>query len=210
MNFTSPLRKLGIGFGFVLVALSWTSASAVTVNLSSNTTAIAGSPSVYTVTQTFVLPTGFTNPSLSITDLNIDDRGILQLNGVTIDSAGIFGPGTTTLDLTTSGPTVTQSYAANGPRSVVVTTGFVAGTNSLTILVNDTNNGINGAPLPGGVNISSTSLGATLQYGILVTAVPAAVPTLSEWAMLILMLGLATLGMRRIRGRYNRSPRTLA
>jgi hypothetical protein len=39
---------------------------------------------------------------LSITDLNIDDRGILQLNGVTIDSAGIFGPGTTTLDLTPS------------------------------------------------------------------------------------------------------------
>jgi hypothetical protein len=84
---------------------------------------------------------------------------------------------------------------------VVVTTGFVPGTNSLTILVNDTNNGINGAPLPGGGNISSTSLAATLQYGILVTAVPAAVPTLSEWAMLILMLGLATLGMRRIRGR---------
>jgi IPTL-CTERM motif len=200
--YTSLLRKLAVGFGFLLVALSWVPASAVTtVNLSSSTTAIAGSPSVYTVTQTLVLPAGFTNASLSIANLNIDDRGILQLNGVTVDSAGIFGPGTTTLDLTPSGPTITQSYAANGPRSVIVTTGFVAGTNSLTILVNDTNNGINGSPLPGGVNISGTSIGATLQYDVLVAASPTAIPTLSEWAMLILMLGLAALGMRRIRGR---------
>lgn len=199
MLFTSLLRKLAIGFGFLLVALSWAPASAVTVNLSSSTTAIAGSPSVYTVIQTFVLPAGFTNAALSITNLDIDDRGILQLNGVTIDSAGIFGPGTTTLDLTTSGPTITQSYAANGSRNVIVSTGFVAGTNSLTILVNDTNSGINGASLPGGVNISSTSLGATLQYDVL--ALAATIPTLSEWAMLILMVGLATLGMRRIRGR---------
>ena len=196
MLLISLLRKLSLGCGVLLVALSWAPASAITVNLSANTTAIAGSPSVYTVTQAFVLPDGFTNASLSITSLNIDDRGVLQLNGVTIDSAGIFGPGTTTLDLTPIGPTIAQSYGANGPRTVIVTTGFVAGANSLTILVNDTNNGINGAPLPGGVNISSTSLAATLQYEILA----AAVPTLSEWAMLILMLGLATLGMRRIRG----------
>lgn len=202
MLYTSLLRKLATGFCFLLAALSWAPAGAVTtVNLSANTTAIAGSPSVYTVGQSFVLPAGFTNASLSITDLNIDDRGVLQLNGVTVDSAGIFGPGTTTLVLTPGGPAVTQSYAANGPRNVIVTTGFVTGTNSLNIIVNDTNNGINGVPLPGGVNISTTSLIATLQYDIAVAAVPSVIPTLSESAMLLLMLALATLGMRRIRRR---------
>jgi len=83
---------------------------------------------------------------------------------------------------------------------VIVTTGFVTGTNTLSILVNDTSAGINGASLPGGVFISSTSLSATLQYDVRV-APPKDVPTLSVWAMLILGLALATLGLRRIRRR---------
>ena len=199
---TSLLRKRATGFCLLLMALSAAPAGAViTVNLSASTTAIAGSPSVYTVGQTFILPVGFINPSLTITDLNIDDRGVLQLNGVTVDSAGIFGPGTTTIVLTPGGPAVPQSYAANGPRNVVVTTGFVAGTNSLNIIVNDTNSGINGVPLPGGVNISGTSLVATLQYDIAAAVIPSVIPTLSESAMLLLMLALATVGIRRIRRR---------
>jgi hypothetical protein len=156
---------------------------------------------VYTVTQNFVLPAGFANPTLTVTTLDIDDRGVLQLNGVTIDSAGIFGPGTTTLDLTTSGPTIAQSYGASGGRNTIVTTGFVVGQNSLTILVNDTNAGINGSPLAGGVNISSASVTASLQYDVVVVLAPVGVPTLSEWATLILVLGLAMLGIRRLRSR---------
>ena len=201
MLHSSRLRELGIGIGCLLLALSWAPASAVTLDLSASTSAVSGSPSVYTVSQTFNLPAGFNNASLSITSLDIDDRGVLQLNGVTIDSAGIFGPGTTTLDLTTSGPTIAQSYAAPGVRNVIVTAGFVTGTNTLSILVNDTSNGINGASLPGGVFISSTSLSATLQYDLRVVATPKDVPTLSAWAMLILGLALAMLGLRRIRRR---------
>jgi hypothetical protein len=92
-----------------------------------------------------------------------------------------------------------QSYGANGARNIVVSTGFVAGTNTLSILVNDTNNGINGSPLPGGVNISGTSLVATLQYQNPSAVVSTAVPTLADWALVVLALGLASFGMRRIR-----------
>jgi hypothetical protein len=68
----------------------------------------------------------------------------------------------------------------------------VAGLNSFRIVVNDTNNGINGAPLPGGVNISGGGIEASLTYNV-----AAAVPEPATWAMMLGGFGLAGAETRR-------------
>lgn len=148
------------------IAVLWAApAAAITIDVSFGQSVGAGSPSVYTLSNTFTLPTGFSNASLSITSLSIDDRGILSLNGTQISDAGIFGPGAGSLTLSLGGPNNAYTYLhGNGAQSVTVTSGFLTGLNTLEILVNDTNSGIFGEPLASGVNISSAFLAASVSY----------------------------------------------
>lgn len=151
-------------FAASLCAGSQAVAATITLDVGFSHTALAGSPSVYTVSNTFTLPTGFSNPVLTVTALNIDDRGVLQLNGTAIASAGIFGPGTGSMTFTPGGLNQTFDFTFTPLNPVVVTSGFLPGLNTLSILVNDTNNGIFGAPLANGVNISGVGLAATVRF----------------------------------------------
>ncbi len=176
-----------------VLALTAAPVGAVTIDLTKSFTAAPGSPSVYFVDNDFTLPSGFSNATLTITALAIDDRGVVQLNGAIVDNGGIFGPGNGFLTLTPGGPNNPFTYTAgNGARNTVITSGFVTGLNSFRIVVNDTNNGINGSPLPGGVNISGGGIEASLTYDV-----AAAVPEPATWAMMLGGFGLVGAATRR-------------
>jgi hypothetical protein len=64
----------------------------VTIDVSTSHVATAGSPSVYTVDADFTLPAGFSNASLTIEALSIDDRGVLVLNGTSSATPGSSAP----------------------------------------------------------------------------------------------------------------------
>lgn len=164
-------------------------ANANTVDVSFNTTAAAGSPSVYTVGSTFSLPVGFTNASLTLSSLTADDRGVLQLNGTNISNAGIFGPGLGAMTLTPGGPNNPFTFTnGNGAQNLVITSGFLTGLNALSFIINDTNNGIFGVPLASGVNISGASAAASVTFDSPVVAIPEP----STYVMLALgLFGLA-------------------
>lgn len=171
-------------------------AAAVTIDLTTSVTAPSGSPSVYTVNNDFTLPFGFSNAVLTISQLAIDDRGVVLLNGTIVDNGGIFGPGNGSLTLAPGGSNDPFTFTrGNGARNVVITTGFVTGVNSFRILVNDTNFGIGGAPLPGGVNISSAGIVASLTYDV----ATAGVPEPATWLSMILGFGLVGAAVRRPR-----------
>lgn len=167
-------------------------ASAVTINLDKVYTAPSGSASVYFVDNDFVLPVGFTNAVLTITNFYADDRGVVQLNGTIVDNGGIFGPGSGSLTLTPGGSNDPFTYTrGNGTRNVTITSGFVAGLNSFRTLVNDTNNGIFGSPLAG-VNISATGIEASITFDV-----GPAVPEPATWAMMIGGFGMLGAAARR-------------
>ena len=177
-----------------------TSALAVVIDVSFSATAVPGSPSVYVVSEDFTLPTGFTNAQLSIDFLYIDDRGLLQLNGTTIASAGIFGPGSGFMTLTPGGSNdpFTFAFASGVDPNLVITSGFLEGSNTLSVLVNDTNEGIGGAPLAGGVNISDVNVVATVTFDVITSQV-------SEPATLTL-LGISLFGLAGFRRRKAQPP----
>jgi hypothetical protein len=171
-------------------------APAATIDLSTSFNAVGGSPSFYIINSDFTLPVGFSNAVLTITNLSIDDRGVLLLNDVIVDNGGIFGPGNGNLVLTLGGPNNAFTFTrGNGARNVTVNSGFQTGLNSFRIVVNDTNNGIFGNVLPGGVNISGGSLNASITFNV-----GPAVPEPASWAMMIAGFALAgAVARRRVR-----------
>jgi len=173
-------------------------AAAATIDVSDGFTSNGGGPSLYEAVLDFTLPTGFTNAVLTITNLQVDDRGILFLNGVAIDEGGIFGPGDGQFD-DGSGLVAHTFVRGNGARNVVVDTGFLTGLNSLRLIVNDTNAGIFGSLVngPGGPsNTTSYFLVGEVTYDPPV----AGIPEPSTWALMIAGFGLAgaTLRSRRL------------
>ncbi len=151
----------------------------------------------WTATTTFNASTGGT---LTITDLQADDRVAVLLNGTVVAAAGIenFGNGNGTFVFTPNGPSLLQTFSNNGDISAalpVAVGGLLNGPNTLELIVNNTFNGINdcsgGAPdgLCGG---NPTWVGFS-------GSVTGAVPEPSTWAMML--LGFAGLGFAAYRKR---------
>jgi hypothetical protein len=96
---------------------------------------------------TFALPSNATGISLDFSGLNADDRAVLELNGNIIGDAGGAAPGMGSMVFTDGGPNNTFVFAGASAESGIVTTGFNPGaTNTLEIVVNNTQGGIFGSP----------------------------------------------------------------
>lgn len=94
------------------------------------------------------------NDTLSIGALAADDRVGVELNGTPIIGAGISGPGAGTFIFTPIGSQVPFNFLGNGSQSTSVTSPFIAGTNTIELIVNNTSNGISGGLTGGPTEVS--------------------------------------------------------
>jgi hypothetical protein len=147
----------------------------------------------------FTIPAGATNPSLSFSNLFADDRAVLFLNGTQIANFGGDGPGTGLMVLTDGSPNSSFTFINN--TSGTSSTGFnIGGTNTLEAIVNNTTGGINANAAPlAGTNGTDFGLVGTVSFS------PAAVPATAIPVPPALWMGLGTLvgifGIARIRRR---------
>jgi hypothetical protein len=144
--------------------------------------------SYWTATTTFNLASA--SDVLNITDLASDDRVVVQLNGVDIAAAGIFGPGAGTFIYTPGGSQVPYTFLANGAQSISVSGPFNAGSNTITLIVNNTNNGIFGGFTQGPSSLFFTGV---------ISQVGGGVPEPATWALTLTGFGLAGAALRRRR-----------
>jgi len=113
-------------------------------------------------TTSFTLPTGATKPTLAIASLFADDRVVVELNGNVVASGGYYSPGAGQMVMTDGGTleNFTFTTAQGAKVKHVTSTGFVAGVNTLTLIVNNTGTGISG-PLQAGTAGGATEVGMT-------------------------------------------------
>ena len=182
------------------VAASWLRSDGGT-----GTTMPTGGPGVWNSRFVVSIPAGATNIQFTLNSFFPDDKGVVQLNGTTIGDAVIFGS-----NGAAAGPGTFDFGGGNNPY---VYAGFVPGsatslpngttTFTLVAFINDT-----GVADPSSVPLataflSSFSLTGTLSYVLpLAAGAPTAVPTLSEWTMLLmitLMIVGAVVQLRRNR-----------
>jgi hypothetical protein len=133
--------------GALLGLSSGVPASATTIPLTDSYSAL-GLPDFYIRTLTFNLPAGYTNASLNISTLQIDDRGVVELNGAIVASSGIltgnFQPqGQMILTAGGSPEPFTFQYDYFTTNFAAITTNFQTGLNTIQIIVNDTSGGLN-------------------------------------------------------------------
>lgn len=142
----------------------------------------------WTATYSFNLSS--TNDTLSISDLASDDRVVVELNGTPVAAAGIYAPGngTQTFIFTPTGSQVPYSgFLVNGAQSISVTSPFIDGSNTIELIVNNTNNGVYGGLTGGPTSVFFTG-----------TVTPNAVPEPVSGALLLSgLVGIAA----AVRGR---------
>ncbi len=186
-------------FAIAIAAAGFAAAPAAAVSVNINAHEVhTGGPSFWTAATGFNLPGGFINANLQITDFGIDDRGIVALNGTTIDSVGLFAPGNGFLVATLGGSNDPYFYPrGDGLRNVNVTSGFLTGFNQLLFTINDTSAGIFG-DLTGGPNGTAGPTAYTFN-AILTYDVRGAVPEPAAWALMLGGFGMMGSAMRRQR-----------
>lgn len=184
------------GAALALAAAVCTPAAAATIPISLNVP--SGSDGFWTFSTTFSLPSGFTSPSLQMTLFEVDDRAVLSLNGTAIASSGVFGPGTGTFQFTSGGPNNPYTFLYGSRIGFTafpaITSGFVAGVNTLDFIINNTGNGIFGVSTNGG-GPTDFQFNATVSYGV-----ASGVPEPATWAMMLIGfagLGFVTRGRRK-------------
>jgi|CXWL01.1.fsa_nt_gi RHS repeat-associated protein len=85
---------------------------------------------------------------MDVSQLWADDRVVLQVNGVNIDSTGIYSPGIGVMAFTEGGPYTPWTFSTKAPASF--TPPLLAGSNHLRLIVNNTGTGILGGLTPRG------------------------------------------------------------
>ena len=123
----------------------------------------------------FFLPANATNVTLSFNNLTVDDRVVLELNGVIIGDAG-FG-GTTDskgrMAFNLDAPLTETDFDFDGANSGTVTTGFtLGGENDLRLIVNNTNQGADLKAAAAGFQTSGDATLVGLNATVSFSAVP--------------------------------------
>lgn len=147
-------RLLAYAFSSIAVLgfASLSAADANTISLSTTYNSYSSPtdpdhPDFYIVPLTFTLPVGFTNASLNISTLHMDDRGVVQLNGTTVTSSGITNGKGLHGQMVFSKDGAAEAYTFEHDYFDTVfapiTSGFKAGLNIIDLIVNDTSGGLN-------------------------------------------------------------------
>jgi len=150
----------------------------VTSNTFQTGTFVSGSSAAnfdgfWTASLSFFLPANATNVVLNFSNLQADDRSVLDLNGTEIGSAGIFGPGIGQMVFTDGGPLVDNVSFGGIPSSGSANSGFSLGaSNTLLAIVNDTGTGI-GGPINDSHSFETIfALDGTVTYDLPTSGVP--------------------------------------
>jgi hypothetical protein len=182
------LLRVKSAVALLFAAFGLAPASAATVNISVGQDFGNFAGTYYTVDATFDLPVGFSNAVLNTSFFAADDRAVLQLNGTNVSETGIFGPGSGSFYFLADGSdNAAYNFRYGNATSTFdpVTGPFVAGTNTLHFIVNNTLNGIFGGPVPN--NHAALFFEGTVSFDTV-----SAVPEPSTWAMML--LGFAGIG----------------
>ena len=199
------LIGLAVASGAAAVDVSVSSSDSASWARSNGGTGTAmpiGGPGVWNSRFTATIPPGATNISFTLDSFAVDDKGVVNLNGTVIGDAVIFGVNGSAAGLGTfdfgSGP---GSYTFGGftPGAAISlpdgTTNF-----ELTAFVNDTGTSNPSAPAFPTVTVASSfNLAGTLSYDIAGAVAP--IPTLPQWALLLMAMLVALLGISAMRPR---------
>ncbi len=174
-----------------LVMLAAPAAALTTISV--DQTVDGAGQSFYTTSQTFSLSAGFTNASLNIGSFIADDAAIVLVNGTAITGTGIFGPGNGFFFFDPAGPSTPYAFAyGNGAVNASFSAPFVVGTNTISIIVNNNNAGINTGN--GGLTGGPTNLAFT---GTVTFDAAPGVPEPANWMMLIAGFAMVGAAARR-------------
>jgi hypothetical protein len=167
-------------------------------------TMIAGGPAIWNSRFVATIPPGATNIAFTLNTFLPDDKGVVQLNGSTIGDGVIFfgngtaaGPGT--FDFGLGGGNQPYTYAGFTPGA---STALPDGTTTFTLIafMNDTGVSDPSSPPLAQTFISGFTLNGSLTFDAAVAA-PVAVPTMSEWGAVLLIVALAAAGWTEARRR---------
>ncbi len=113
----------------------------------------------------FNLPAGATSIKLKITGLVADDRVVAELNGNIISNTGIGAPGNGYMTLVDMGANEQYAFThAYGAQKTTIKEGFLTGMNDLRLIVNNTNQGIQGGLVPGTNASTFTGISAVVTF----------------------------------------------
>ena len=187
-------------------AASWSNGSAAVTPWGAGVGVPNGSPGVWNSQFQVAIPAGATNIAFTLNSFTPDDKGVVRLNGAIIGD-GLWGyttgqaGGVGTFDFGSGNAAYTYAGYTSG-----ATTGLPNGTTNfaLTIYVNDTDAGANPSAAPlASVNISTFNFDGTLTYDVPTTAPgpvgSTSIPTMSEWALIMLALVMGMYGVYRVR-----------
>lgn len=121
----------------------------------------------WTATLTFTLPSDATDIDLDFSGLDADDRAVLELNGNIIGN-GYSGTAAQAGNMTFTDKGVNEVYEFGGAASESgsVTSGFdLGGSNTLTLIVNNTQSGIGGGLTGDGFTAASVLGSITYETG---------------------------------------------
>lgn len=148
----------------------------------------------WTANFAFTLPAGATGVSLSFSNLTADDRAVLELNGTILGNAydgSAAAPASGNMTFTDGGTNGAYSFGGAASETGLVTTGFnVGGSNTLTLIVNNTQSGPGGSLNPSGFTVAGVT--GSVSYVATVAGVPeprSALLIVSALAAIVLLKG---------------------
>ena len=145
---------------------------------------------------TFTIPAGATGVTLSFSNLKVDDRAVVYLNGTSFASLGSTGGGVGEMMFSDGAPEVSYTFLQN--LSGTLTSGFnIGGTNTIEWIINNTGNGISGTTknVNQGGDYTSFAMDGTLSYS------PGDTSTPEPGSMGLIAAGLALVAGRAVRRR---------